>query len=52
MIASAYSPVTVEERRAISWIREMNAWHVKVVQPAERHYNQIRKARRAMKEAV
>ena len=51
MIALNYTPRTREERRALAWIRDMNAWHVKVVQPAERFWNTRTKALRAMKEA-
>ena len=45
LIALRHTPTTDEERRAIAWIREMNAWHIQVVQPAERRINQRRKTR-------
>jgi hypothetical protein len=45
LIALRHTPTTDEERRAIAWIRDMNAWHIQVVQPAERRVNKSRKTR-------
>lgn len=52
LIALRHTPTTDEERRAIAWIREMNAWHTQVVQPAERRWNLHRKSRREIRGAA
>ena len=52
MIANSYSPLTPEESRASAWIRAMNSWHVRIVQPYERAYREVRKARRATRGAA
>jgi len=52
LIAKLHTPDTDEERRAIAWIRAMNSWHVRVVQPYERAYREVRKARRARRGAA